>query len=108
VEGVYDGGVGRGGRRGVRRLWEGARFREGPHDVRSVSPRSLLHVCGAVSTRSSCGPSGFAFSSTKVRLYASLDKTLDEHGAVLGERDKVLVGARASLVKEGANVLGGV
>jgi hypothetical protein len=46
--------------------------------------------------------------STKVKLYASLDKTLDEHGAMLEERDKVLVGARASLAKEGANVLGGV
>lgn len=73
---------------------------KGPYNVRSLSSPSPLPDCALTRL--------LTISSTKVKLYASLDKTLADHGAVLEERDKVLAEARASLVADGANVLGGV
>jgi len=44
------------------------------------------------------------WSSTKVKLYTSLDTKLKAHAAVLDARGKVLMGAHENLVKEGANM----
>ncbi|KIK63587.1 hypothetical protein GYMLUDRAFT_259312 [Collybiopsis luxurians FD-317 M1] len=44
--------------------------------------------------------------STKLKLFASFDEKVEAHNIVLGERAKVLDGAKAKLVSQGGNLIG--
>lgn len=47
-------------------------------------------------------------SSTKLSLYSGLHSSITEHRTVLADREKDLKDVRESLVRDGANVVGGM